>query len=306
MIYNFSVFDRHWECVFYAEWHSAHSILAKAEALKSSIASSIYGEDERSSGPSSMRKHTINSDSNNQGEAGTIHSNLQSQGPDAPTSPYHKKSMSAASAAISAATMAGIGAGNRQLLYDNSARYRSRVNTTANSQRATGDLPNVSSPRTAQTSASRSKTSPNDSKEVPESTEMMVWPNDDNENDEVILEHVKLVYGVAYSLRNIMNKLKNKDGSRGGNPGGFEGFTTANYKLNYFESPSGVRFILTTDPHCGSMKSVLEQLYAFIYVEYVIKNPLFVVDPKRSVPIKNDYFKAVVDSYIRSLKAFSS
>ena len=54
------------------------------------------------------------------------------------------------------------------------------------------------------------------------------------------------------------------------------------------------------------MQTVLEQLYTYIYVEYVVKNPLLVFNPKTTTPIRNDYFKAVVDSYIRSLNVFSS
>ncbi|KAJ2055908.1 TRAPP complex subunit bet5 [Coemansia sp. S146] len=116
-------------------------------------------------------------------------------------------------------------------------------------------------------------------------------------------EEAKLVYGVAFSTRNIINKLNSKDGPQGGNPGGFMSFATNTYRLHYYESPTGVKFILTTDIAAASMQPVLEMIYRNIYVEYVVKNPLFNVDPLASSPIENDYFRAVLNNYIREISS---
>ncbi|KAJ2810777.1 TRAPP complex subunit bet5 [Coemansia furcata] len=116
-------------------------------------------------------------------------------------------------------------------------------------------------------------------------------------------EEAKLVYGVAFSTRNIINKLNSKDGPQGGNPGGFMSFATNTYRLHYYESPTGVKFILTTDIAAVSMQPVLEMIYRNIYVEYVVKNPLFNVDPHTSSPIENDYFRAVLNNYIREISS---
>ncbi|KAJ2463876.1 TRAPP complex subunit bet5, partial [Coemansia sp. RSA 2322] len=105
-------------------------------------------------------------------------------------------------------------------------------------------------------------------------------------------EEAKLVYGVVFSTRNIINKLNAKDGPQGGNPGGFMSFATNTYRLHYFEAPTGVKFIITTDVSTTSMQPVLEMIYRNIYVEYVVKNPLFNIDPHVSTPIENDYFRA--------------
>ncbi|KAJ2034223.1 Trafficking protein particle complex subunit BET5 [Coemansia sp. RSA 922] len=116
-------------------------------------------------------------------------------------------------------------------------------------------------------------------------------------------EEAKLVYGVAFSTRNIINKLNSKDSPQGGNPGGFMSFATNTYRLHYYESPTGVKFILTTDIAAASMQPVLEMIYRNIYVEYVVKNPLFNVDPLVSSPIENDYFRAVLNNYIREISS---
>ncbi|KAJ2893080.1 TRAPP complex subunit bet5 [Coemansia aciculifera] len=122
-------------------------------------------------------------------------------------------------------------------------------------------------------------------------------------------EEAKLVYGVAFSTRNIINKLNSQEsggtGGSGGNPGGFSSFATNTYRMHYYESPTGTKFILTTDvaATAASIQSVLEMIYRNIYVEYVVKNPLFNVDPTVSSPIENDYFRAVLNNYIREISS---
>ncbi|KAJ1939976.1 TRAPP complex subunit bet5, partial [Linderina pennispora] len=131
-----------------------------------------------------------------------------------------------------------------------------------------------------------------------------VWPSSANsthgsaQRNLPMEEEAKLVYGVAFSTRNIVNKLSGKDGPQGGNPGGFMSFATNTYRMHYYESSTGVKFILNTDPHTASMQQVLEMIYRNIYVEYVTKNPLFNPNPATSAPIENDYFRAVLNNYI--------
>lgn len=55
----------------------------------------------------------------------------------------------------------------------------------------------------------------------------------------------------------------------------FYGFQTNMYKLHFLEAPSGIKFILNTAPDIGDLREVLEYVYGQIYVEYVLKNPLY-------------------------------
>ncbi|KAJ1674828.1 TRAPP complex subunit bet5 [Spiromyces aspiralis] len=375
MIYNFCIFDRHWECVFYAEWQSSNSIIAKADS-------------QRSSKVAGNRQHTVRSpvvlDTSHESWMSSslpvahsdVYGNIQQddEGSMSVPSPHHAADgrqqrqprlppMSATSAAILAATHAGIGAGHHYHYHHHHQQVvgiggtRPRLKTVTSTHNASTEV--GSSGRDASLLNANNSNSGNPSwKSFDEAVvdksaanlsgesggarrEMLVWPTMTNKDSEPIQQHLKLVYGVVYSVRNIMNKLSGSDrqvlyqdshidrqrqiyanmfkifashcpsyivgnSSRGGNPSGFESFTTGNYRLHYFESPSGVRFVLTTDPYTGSMQNVLSQIYTAIYVEYIIKNPLITINSRVSTPIRNDYFKAVIDSYIRSLTTFSS
>ncbi|KAI8834488.1 Sybindin-like family-domain-containing protein, partial [Chytridium lagenaria] len=128
-------------------------------------------------------------------------------------------------------------------------------------------------------------------------------------------EEAKLIYGVVYSLRNVVTKLV------AGKPSneGFLSFKTNVYKLHYFETASGMKFVMTTDPDSENMREVLRQIFASIYVEYVVKNPLQVkpvappppettgkkkIPPPPSPAINNELFKTNLLKYLRSLPNF--
>jgi len=53
----------------------------------------------------------------------------------------------------------------------------------------------------------------------------------------------------------------------------FNSYSTSTYKLHYFETATGLKFVVTTDPKTPSLQQYLSKLYSDVYVEYVIKNP---------------------------------
>src|SRR5690349_14280670 len=55
----------------------------------------------------------------------------------------------------------------------------------------------------------------------------------------------------------------------------FNSYSTSTYKLHYFETATGLKFVITTDPKVPSLQQYLSKLYSEIYVEYVTKNPLY-------------------------------
>ncbi|KAI8061077.1 Sybindin-like family-domain-containing protein, partial [Gongronella butleri] len=143
-------------------------------------------------------------------------------------------------------------------------------------------------------------------------------------------EEAKLVYGVILSLRNFVRKLTEQDG--------FISYRTTTYRLHYYETPTGLKFVLNTDPHTEGMKAVLKQIHIQLYVEFVVKNGLMRFDDTRweisrgflqqdklqhqqqqqhdqpqtalsnsmAPPgnISNELFRLAVDRFIRSLTAF--
>ena len=55
---------------------------------------------------------------------------------------------------------------------------------------------------------------------------------------------------------------------------GFVTYRTNQYKLHYYETPTGLKFVINTDPLVDSLRVVLRQIYTNFYVEFVVKNAL--------------------------------
>jgi hypothetical protein len=110
-------------------------------------------------------------------------------------------------------------------------------------------------------------------------------------------EEAKLVYGVVISLRNMIKKLSIRDEQ-------FVNYRTSSYKLHLFETVSGYKFVMLSDPKADSLRFVLRQIYVGPFLEYVVRNPLVKMD-SREHGIDNEYFRASVDRLIRGLSVYS-
>ncbi|CAA7397380.1 unnamed protein product [Spirodela intermedia] len=114
----------------------------------------------------------------------------------------------------------------------------------------------------------------------------------------------KLMFGVLFSLKSFttkMDPISAEKGSLGvpllpGQGCSFHSFRTNTYKLSFMESPSGVKIILVTHPKCGDLRESLRYIYN-IYVEYVMKNPLYAP----GTAIKCELFNTKLDQYIRTI-----
>ncbi|KAF9241554.1 snare-like protein [Melanogaster broomeanus] len=110
-------------------------------------------------------------------------------------------------------------------------------------------------------------------------------------------EEAKLVYGVVLSLRNMVKKLSGRDEQ-------FTSYRTSAYKLHLYETMSGYKFIMLSDPSTDGLRFILRQIYNGPFVDYVARNPLVSMD-SREQGIDNDYFRASVDRLIRGLSVFT-
>lgn len=96
------------------------------------------------------------------------------------------------------------------------------------------------------------------------------------------------------------------------------------YKAHVFETPTGLRFLMLTDPSVGDVRDDLKQvrgrvgarrpvaaaptasadaprqLYAAVYVEYVVKSAVGRPDE----PIQSKLFAAKLDAFMQSLPYF--
>lgn len=110
-------------------------------------------------------------------------------------------------------------------------------------------------------------------------------------------EEAKLVYGVIFSLRNMVHKLSGRDEA-------FVNYKTSAYKLHLFETLTGYKFVLFTDPGADSMRYMLRQIYMGPFLEYVVRNPLVEMDSKER-GIDSDHFRQATDRLVRSQSVFN-
>ena len=77
------------------------------------------------------------------------------------------------------------------------------------------------------------------------------------------MQEAKLMYGMLYSIRNFVNKMSPVDVREG-----FQCYRTSKYVLNYFETPSGVKFVMNTDLHSQGVRELLQQINS--QVSYIL------------------------------------
>ncbi|EDS38891.1 conserved hypothetical protein [Culex quinquefasciatus] len=108
-------------------------------------------------------------------------------------------------------------------------------------------------------------------------------------------EEAKLMYGMLFSLKSFVNKISPIDPKEG-----FLFYKTNKYALHYVEVSSGLKFVLNTDTTATGIKDFLLQLYSKIWVEYVVRNPLWTIGS----PATSDLFKAKLDEFVRASPLF--
>ncbi|KAJ1497737.1 TRAPP subunit bet5 [Coelomomyces lativittatus] len=100
-------------------------------------------------------------------------------------------------------------------------------------------------------------------------------------------EHCKLVYGVIYSVRNFVNKLKKeetpplKDSVIVENSP-YTCFSTSHFKLHFLETLTRMQWVLVTskDVNNQTIKKLLFSMYQEAYINFVVKNPLIDMENK--------------------------
>lgn len=112
-------------------------------------------------------------------------------------------------------------------------------------------------------------------------------------------EEQKLMYGMLWSLKSFVKKSSPVPEAE---KSGFHFYKTNASKVHFFETASNYKFLLTTDAEAPDQREFLRGLYKNIYVEYVIKNPLY----KPGEQITCDLFKDNLQREVRGLPIFKS
>ncbi|KAM3590459.1 uncharacterized protein V6R79_010123 [Siganus canaliculatus] len=109
-------------------------------------------------------------------------------------------------------------------------------------------------------------------------------------------EEFKLMFGMLFSIRSFVSKMSPLDMKDG-----FLSFQTSKYRLHYYETPSGLRFVMNTDLSVSNARETLQHIYSNLYVEFVVKNP--VCDATQS--LESELFSSRLDAFIRALPYYS-
>lgn len=104
-------------------------------------------------------------------------------------------------------------------------------------------------------------------------------------------DDAKLIFGTIFSLRRMVRQL-------GGQDDQFLSYRTGEYKLHYYETPTQLKFIMLTDTRVGNMRTVLHQIWATLYVEYVVKSPLSPIEHPKGVGVANELFEGGLETFI--------
>ncbi|KXJ79677.1 trafficking protein particle complex subunit 1 [Aedes albopictus] len=108
-------------------------------------------------------------------------------------------------------------------------------------------------------------------------------------------EEAKLMYGMLFSLKSFVNKISPIDPKEG-----FLYYKTNKYALHFVEVSSGLKFVLNTDTTATGIKEFLLQLYSKIWVEYVVRNPLWTI----GTPVTSELFKTKLDEFVKQSALF--
>ncbi|KAM9414411.1 trafficking protein particle complex subunit 1 [Pholidichthys leucotaenia] len=109
-------------------------------------------------------------------------------------------------------------------------------------------------------------------------------------------EEFKLMYGMLFSIRSFVSKMSPLDMKDG-----FLSFQTSKYRLHYYETPSGLKFVLNTDLSVANARETLNSIYTNLYVELIVKNPM--CSPSQT--LDSELFISRLDAFIRALPYYS-
>lgn len=84
--------------------------------------------------------------------------------------------------------------------------------------------------------------------------------------------------------------------------GGLRRLATSAYALHYYETATGLRFILVTDKGIADAQDALQSIFVDVFVPLIVRNPMYV----RDQPVDSPKFAEALEAHVRGLPFFSS
>ena len=112
-------------------------------------------------------------------------------------------------------------------------------------------------------------------------------------------EEKKLMFGMLFSLKDLSAKLSPNPGSEG-----LHIVKTNSYTLHHYESLTGMLFVLNTDPDVPDMYQSLQHVYNNIFIDCVVRNPLFKYNPDEA--FNCPLFTGKLEEYLRTTPTSSA
>lgn len=77
-------------------------------------------------------------------------------------------------------------------------------------------------------------------------------------------------------------------------PSGIEVLESSHFRMQCFQTQTGTKFLLFTEPHQPNIDSMVKKIYE-LYADYVMKNPFYTVE----MPIRCEKFDRGLDGFVK-------
>lgn len=81
---------------------------------------------------------------------------------------------------------------------------------------------------------------------------------------------------------------------RGGRPTGIEVLESSSFRMQCFQTQTGVKFLLFTEPQQPNIDIMMKKIYE-LYGDYVMKNPFYTIE----MPIRCEKFDRELDRFVK-------